>query len=99
MFSVLKNVLLTGVGRMPQLMGGLLIELPEMERGGVDGYTYPSLIPQSVSSDSECPSSWNKKSGLWYVGRGDALGVIVDCIGNGLGCMYICESDTALACI
>ena len=34
-FSVPKNVLLTGVGSNP--LGGLLIALPETERGGVDG--------------------------------------------------------------
>ena len=38
-FSSPMYALVTGVGRTPQLDGGLLEALPEKESGGVDGYT------------------------------------------------------------
>ena len=69
-----------GVGSIPQLIGGLLIALPEMDRGGVDGYIYPSLITHSVSSERDRLSPWNKNNGFWNSGRGEAIGVVAACI-------------------
>jgi hypothetical protein len=40
---------LTGVGSIPQLDGGLLIELPDVESGGVDGKKYMSDAAHAVS--------------------------------------------------
>ena len=67
--------------------------LPEMERGGVAGYIYPSTSTQSVSSDRDWLSAWKRKPGFWYIGRGEAIGVTDVCIEKAVGCMYICESE------
>jgi hypothetical protein len=57
-----------GVCSMSQLPG-LLIALPDDERGGVDGEYTPSASHSSVSSTIV---------GLWEMGIGETTGVIVD---------------------
>ena len=44
-----------------------------------------SVPENSVSSDKCCPSNWNKFDGFWYNGRGEAIGVEKDCMGNVVG--------------
>ena len=47
MFSE-KKTAPVGVGKTPELIGGLLMVLPDMDSGGVAGYMYASPSVQSV---------------------------------------------------
>lgn len=60
MFSSVKNGPDTGVGSMLHVDGGLLMELPDTDNGGVEGYTYTSGVPHSVSKERCWPSCWQR---------------------------------------
>ncbi len=65
---------LTGVHTPSQVEGGLLMALAEEESGGVDGANLMSA--QSVSMGRRYGLSWwTSIVGLWYSGRGEAIGV------------------------
>ena len=66
---------LTGVGRYSQVDGGLLMLLPDDERGGVAGvYGRPEKSVSIGCKKGEC-CSWMRMVGFWYIGCGDATGV------------------------
>jgi hypothetical protein len=74
--SPLKNTLLIGVGRMSHVEGGLLMELADEDNGGVAG-AY-RISEKSVSSGWRNGESccWMRMVGFWYIGCGDATGVM-----------------------
>jgi hypothetical protein len=72
-----KNVLFTGVGRNSQLDGGLLMALPDDDNGGVAGAN--RMSEKSVSNGCRYGEScWMRIVGFWYMGCGDATGVMSD---------------------
>jgi len=68
---------LTGVGRTSHVDGGLLMLLPDEDRGGVAGAN--RISEKSVSMGCRKGESWDWKrmAGFWYMGWGDATGVSI----------------------
>jgi hypothetical protein len=73
----------SGVGRISALEGGLLMALPEVESGGVDG-AWQSVSIGYRYGESCC----TKMVGFWYTGCGDWTGVIIWAANWGGICWY-----------
>lgn len=60
---------------IPQLDGGLLMLLPEVDSGGVDGNPLASAQPQFVSKDRSAGEPCRKTLGLMCIGCGEGDGL------------------------
>lgn len=94
MLSRRKYPPFTGVCSTPQLDGGLLIVLPDVDRGGVAGKPWALGPRQDVSTVRNCDSFWRRILGLICSGCGEAVGLKV-AMGFGASLGTVCAASFA----
>lgn len=77
-FSKAKKQSLIGVCRVPLADGGLLMELPDDDKGGVEGKEYSSALMKRVSIGIKAGEPCcTKMAGFICEGCGEAIGVML----------------------